>query len=175
MQISIKRRLKIHATFVPLKNSLFKKRLIIKLSAACNKFCISLKFCLQNTYVKVYLQFIFLYFVWLIQQHIFALTKIWIYAMHYVCMYVCMYVYVCKYMKITVFEDTAPYFLAENHQIFWGTTWKSEISSEMKVDYVRNVMAHAQKPDFVLRRNGRVHLNRRGRQFSRLLAAEVCA
>jgi len=36
-------------------------------------------------------------------------------------------------------------------------------------------MAHAQKPDFVFRRNGRVHLNRRGRQFSRLLAAEVCA
>jgi len=36
-------------------------------------------------------------------------------------------------------------------------------------------MAHAQKPDFVYRRNGRVHLNRRGRQFSRLLAAEVCA
>jgi hypothetical protein len=36
-------------------------------------------------------------------------------------------------------------------------------------------MAHAQKPDFVFRRNGRVHLNRRGLQFSRLLAAEVCA
>ena len=36
-------------------------------------------------------------------------------------------------------------------------------------------MAHAQKRDFVFRRNGRVHLNRRGRQFSRLLAAEVCA
>ena len=36
-------------------------------------------------------------------------------------------------------------------------------------------MTHAQKPDFVFRRNGRVHLNRRGRQFSRLLAAEVCA
>jgi hypothetical protein len=36
-------------------------------------------------------------------------------------------------------------------------------------------MAHAQKPDFVFRRNGRFHLNRRGRQFSRLLAAEVCA
>ena len=43
------------------------------------------------------------------------------------------------------------------------------------VDCVWNVMAHAQKPDFVFRRNGRVHLNRRGRQFSRLLAAEVCA
>ena len=37
------------------------------------------------------------------------------------------------------------------------------------------VTAHAQKPDFVFRRNGRVHLNRRGRQFSRLLAADVCA
>jgi hypothetical protein len=37
------------------------------------------------------------------------------------------------------------------------------------------VMAQAQKPDFVFRRNGRVHLNRRERQFSRLLAAEVCA
>ena len=34
-------------------------------------------------------------------------------------------------------------------------------------------MAHAQKPDFVFRLNGRVHLNRQGRQFSRLLAAEV--
>jgi len=43
------------------------------------------------------------------------------------------------------------------------------------VDCVWNVMAHAQKPDFVFRRNGRVHLNRLGRQFSRLLAAEVCA
>jgi hypothetical protein len=36
-------------------------------------------------------------------------------------------------------------------------------------------MAHAQKPEFVFRRKGRVYLNRRGRQFSRLLAAEVCA
>ena len=36
-------------------------------------------------------------------------------------------------------------------------------------------MAHALKPDFVFRRNGRVHLNRRWHQFSRLLAAKVCA
>jgi hypothetical protein len=42
------------------------------------------------------------------------------------------------------------------------------------LDCVWNVMAHAQKPDFVFRRNGRVHLNRQGLQFSRLLAAEVC-
>ena len=37
------------------------------------------------------------------------------------------------------------------------------------------VMAHAQKTDFALRRNGRVHLNPWWRQFSRLLTAEVCA
>ena len=43
------------------------------------------------------------------------------------------------------------------------------------LDCAWNVMAHAQKPDFVFRRNGRVHLNRKGRQFSRLVAAEVCA
>ena len=36
-------------------------------------------------------------------------------------------------------------------------------------------MAHAQKPEFFFPRNGRVHSNRWGRQFSRLLAAEVCA
>jgi len=40
---------------------------------------------------------------------------------------------------------------------------------------VEDVMAHAQKPAFVFRRNRRVYLNQRGRQFSRLLAAEVCA
>ena len=44
-----------------------------------------------------------------------------------------------------------------------------------EVDCVWNVMAHAQKPDFFFRRNGRVHLNRQGRQFSRLLAVEMCA
>ena len=40
-----------------------------------------------------------------------------------------------------------------------------------------NVMAHAQKLDFVFRRNGRDHLNRPGvgGQFSRLLVAEVRA
>ena len=43
------------------------------------------------------------------------------------------------------------------------------------LDCVWNVMAHAHKPYFVFRRNGRVLLNRRGLQFSRLLAAEVCA
>ena len=32
----------------------------------------------------------------------------------------------------------------------------------VKVEASWNMMAHAQKPDFVFRRNGRVHLNRRG-------------
>ena len=38
------------------------------------------------------------------------------------------------------------------------------VSTLMSVDCIWNVMAHVQKPDFVFRRNGRVHLNRRGRQ-----------
>jgi len=46
--------------------------------------------------------------------------------------------------------------------------------SKMLVECVWNVMAHAQKPDLVFRRNGRIHWNQRGRHFSRLLAAEVC-
>ena len=48
-------------------------------------------------------------------------------------------------------------------------------SDVLYVDCIWNVMPHAQKPDFVFPRNGRVHLNGQGRQFSRLLAAEVCA
>jgi hypothetical protein len=51
----------------------------------------------------------------------------------------------------------------------------SYIIPQQSVDCVWNVMAHAQKPDFVFRRNGRVCLNRQGRQFSRLLAVEGCA
>ena len=42
------------------------------------------------------------------------------------------------------------------------------------VEHVWNVMAHAQRPDLVFQRNRRVHLNRRGIQFSRLLAVEEC-
>ena len=45
---------------------------------------------------------------------------------------------------------------------------------QLKVGASWNMMARAHKPHFVFRRNGRVHLNRRRCQFSRLLAAEVC-
>ena len=55
----------------------------------------------------------------------------------------------------------------------WLTDWLTDLLTYL--DCVWNVMAHAQKPDFVFRWNERVHLNRQGRQFSRLLAAEVCA
>jgi hypothetical protein len=50
--------------------------------------------------------------------------------------------------------------------LYWG---------EMHLlDCVWNVMVHGQKPYFVFQRIGRVHLNRRRRQFSRLLAGELC-
>ena len=42
------------------------------------------------------------------------------------------------------------------------------------VEWKRIVMAHAQKPDLVFQRNGRVHLYRRGCQFSRVLAFLEC-
>jgi hypothetical protein len=51
----------------------------------------------------------------------------------------------------------------------------SALYVKTQVDCFLNIMAHTQKPDFVFWRNGRVHLNRRGRQFSRLQAAGVCA
>jgi hypothetical protein len=53
-------------------------------------------------------------------------------------------------------------------------SWGARKRINDTVDCVWNVMAHTQKPDFVFRRNGRVHLNRQGRQFSRLLAGELC-
>jgi len=67
--------------------------------------------------------------------------------------------------------------LGLSHQgkdMIWRLEKVSE-SNRQELDYVSNVMAHAQKPDFVFRRNGRVHLNRRGRQFSRVPASAVCA
>ena len=42
------------------------------------------------------------------------------------------------------------------------------------VEWKRNVMAHAQKPDSVFQRNGGVHLYRRGCLFSRVLAFLEC-
>ena len=52
---------------------------------------------------------------------------------------------------------------------------RTPVSWLFVVQQVWNVRAHAQKPDLVFQRNGRVHLNRRGSQFSRLLAVEKWA
>ena len=70
-----------------------------------------------------------------------------------------------KSHNLTLFSSCRPPagIVHNTQRLLWNT-----------VDCIWNVMARAQKPDFVFRRNGRVHLNRRGRQFSRLLAAEVC-
>jgi len=62
---------------------------------------------------------------------------------------------------------TAPYNLACSMQP------AGRALETLVVNCVWNVMAHAQKPDYVFPRNGRVHLNRGGRQFCRLLAGEL--
>ena len=72
--------------------------------------------------------------------------------------------------------DSRPFvFSSHFEKLSSPTTFLRSACVSNEVDGVWNVMAHAQKPDFIFRRNGRVHLNRRGRQFSPLLAAEVCA
>ena len=45
-----------------------------------------------------------------------------------------------------------------------------KVANAAYVEWKRDVMAHAQKPDSGFQRNGRVHLYRRGCQFSRVLA-----
>jgi hypothetical protein len=63
----------------------------------------------------------------------------------------------------------------ENYSVHLPTNCVRNVAVKSTVEHVWKVMAHAQKPDLVFPRNGRVHINWRGRQFSRLLAAEVCA
>jgi hypothetical protein len=71
------------------------------------------------------------------------------------------------------YKITAPVRLAFFCCILLNYHTSSDGDEETEVSW--NVMAHAQKTEFVFRRNGRVHFNWHGRQFSRLLAAEVCA
>jgi hypothetical protein len=81
----------------------------------------------------------------------------------------------CRHTLSLVKDQTCtpelPQSLAKLHRRILDATASAD---EAEVDWVWNVKAHAQK-DFVFRRNGRVHLNRRELQFSLLLAAEVCA
>ena len=45
--------------------------------------------------------------------------------------------------------------------------------SDLVIEASWNAMAHAQKPDFLFRRKGRVHLNRQERQFSPTTGSQV--
>jgi len=72
-------------------------------------------------------------------------------------------------------KPTKGRYLSFHHLVHMGCTRLPIRCVYAMVDCVWNVMANAQEQDFVFRRNWRVHLNRLGRQFSRLLAAEVCA
>ena len=60
------------------------------------------------------------------------------------------------------------------HTLHWYWCWLLTTGDTL-VDCVWNVMVHVQKPDFVFRRNGQVHYNQQGLQFSWLLAAEAHA
>jgi len=66
-----------------------------------------------------------------------------------------------------------PFSRSQNARV--GRHLSEEITVTPVVEASLNVIGHAQKPEFFFRRNGRVHLNRRGSQFSRLLAPMVCA
>jgi len=79
-----------------------------------------------------------------------------------------------RVMKKQIFCDLTPFLTRSSPYNEISRECKYHVIAEMTVQASWNVMAHAQKPDFVFRPNGRVHLNRRGR-FTRLLAAEVCA
>jgi len=81
---------------------------------------------------------------------------------------------VCNKMPAEIQVQTK-YAINTQHLNVFTSVLHAAHSNRHQVDCVWNAMAHAQKPYFVFRRNGWVHLNRRGRQFSRLLAVEVCA
>jgi hypothetical protein len=90
-----------------------------------------------------------------------------------------MYVVYKKHIIVNIYFV---YLLDKSNKIITSVlfTWclfltDKRLYASIVVYCVWNVMAHSQKPDFVFRRKVRVHLNRRRRQFSRLLAAEVCA
>jgi len=68
-----------------------------------------------------------------------------------------------------------PYMPSQNRRVRCEVASGHSSTAELELELVRYLMAHAHKPHFVFHLNGRVHLNRRGSQFSRMLAAEVCA
>jgi hypothetical protein len=63
-----------------------------------------------------------------------------------------------KMEAVGCFAMSVPIYHTTQHQIVDDRDLEEQ---SLLVDCVSNVMAHAQKPDFVFRRNTRVHLNRR--------------
>jgi len=84
-------------------------------------------------------------------------------------LYICYYVWTYDVYEKRIISILARYVTALEKIIVWLRPRLSGNKTAFEMWW------HAQKPDFVFRRNGRVHLNRRGRQFSRLLPAEMCA
>jgi len=58
-----------------------------------------------------------------------------------------------------------------SHSCGPATRWRNKLLCRLRL----KCDGTCAETDFVFRRNGRVHSSWRGRQFSRLLAAEVCA
>ena len=81
--------------------------------------------------------------------------------------------YICFFGLLASVTDGLSTYVQEPLVISRRGCTGRDLNEEM-LDCVWNVMAHTQKPDSVFQRNGRVHLNRRGSQFSRLLAVEEC-
>ena len=91
----------------------------------------------------------------------------------------CEWVWVCVIVSVS---ECACAWVCPRPRTKWGRSylWQMKrlnvtVTWCVAVVWKRNVMAHAQKPDLVFQRNGRLDLYRRRCQFSRLLAAEVCA
>ena len=64
---------------------------------------------------------------------------------------------------------------AETCSCYWICYNKSFVSTDNVIIACCRLRLKCDVTDFVFSRKGRVHSNRQGRRFSRLLAAEVCA
>ena len=71
-------------------------------------------------------------------------------------------------LTVGIYSVSVVLWQISNH--FWLLDSLRRLITVYVVEWKRNVMAHAQKPDSVFQRNGRVQSYRRGCQFSRVLA-----
>ena len=86
-----------------------------------------------------------------------------------------LYSYSCRTISMSRMWVARKWFVLNLTQLFVNCMYGDVRDSLLKqVQHVWNVMAHAQKPDLVFLKNGRVNLNRRRIQFRRLLVVEKC-